>query len=902
MKQSPESAGGDEGPGLVDQSKGLTNARNEYIENGYPEVEFTLGIDGEGKPQSKIHSKGADGKVKTAPPDFSSRGTLRHVRCTLDALPEEFREPGAFMILGTPKGSSVGETRELTLAALETGDAIARTLENFEFAAGGTYPLLIDVDIKSEHCVPPMPSGMGPMDVLKPINSALKSVGAEGLTSTAMIVRSSSSAGITFEDGTPAKDSDGWHIFIPLKGKTPDQVLGFLHKQLVMRGFGYAYVAANGVVDIRTFIDAKVGGANRVSFEAPPILRDGLKRKPKSDKRSGRVLDLTDVDLNVDESEFKARCDALESALGVKELVAERRTLYVEKQFHKGVSEGLSEEQARSRAQRLATDRNRFDLYPKDGVVFRFDDGREATISDILQDPAEYHDYPLMDPADLKERPGKAKFYWNQKQGALGQEQFIINLIRSGQTIFLHGEDVDGREPVDAPVSADAEMIDTVRRLAGLGELDYDRVRGKEAEALGVRVTKLDKAVSLERDRLIADDTDDSDGRRPATLNNVVKSLKNPSVCGIEVAFDEFTATQVWTPTGGHEWQEWTDAKSVEMRMHLAASGLKEVSKDIMRDALVQAADSNRIDTAQIWANKLPAWDRAPRCESFFIDHFGARDTHYARAIGLYTWSALAGRIVTPGVKADMIPALIGAQGARKSSGVEAMAPTRETFVEINLHDKEDDLKRNMVGALIGEIGELAGFNKREMDWFKSFLVRKVEQWIPKWCERSITYKRRLLMIATTNEERFLRDATGERRWLPLRVGAVDVNGIVENRDQLWAEALEIYSKNGIMFGDAERLAEKVVARHKEECPDADLIQDWLDRESSQFGASAKGKPRDWPFIKTADVGQAIGIENKDLERNKHRISKAMRLLGYKSDKQRFIPGGRPFNAWVKPE
>jgi hypothetical protein len=250
-----------------------------------------------------------------------------------------------------------------------------------------------------------------------------------------------------------------------------------------------------------------------------------------------------------------------------------------------------------------------------------------------------------------------------------------------------------------------------------------------------------------------------------------------------------------------------------------------------------------------------------------------------------------------------MVPTLIGKQGARKSSGVEAMAPTPETFVEVSLHDKEDDIRRKMVGSLIGEIGELAGLNKREIDWFKMFTVRRKEEWVPKWCERTTAYPRRLLFMATTNEDKFLRDATGERRWLPLEVGDVDVSGIIENRDQLWAEALVLYRQNGVMFQDAEELAKKVVGRHKEECPDADLISDWLDREHGNHGVGpSRGKPKDWPFIKSVEAASGIGIENKDIERHKHRISRAMRTLGYISVKRRFDPGRSAFHAWIRPE
>ena len=111
----------------------------------------------------------------------------------------------------------------------------------------------------------------------------------------------------------------------------------------------------------------------------------------------------------------------------------------------------------------------------------------------------------------------------------------------------------------------------------------------------------------------------------------------------------------------------------------------------------------------------------------------GYSDTPYTRAVGQYLWSALAGRVLCPGVKADMVPVAVGAQGARKSTAVAAMAPAPEHFMEADLSRSDDDQARLMRGKLVIELAELNGLRTREAEHIKAFVSRTHEHWTPKY-------------------------------------------------------------------------------------------------------------------------------------------------------------------------
>ncbi|MCV5824559.1 virulence-associated E family protein, partial [Escherichia coli] len=84
--------------------------------------------------------------------------------------------------------------------------------------------------------------------------------------------------------------------------------------------------------------------------------------------------------------------------------------------------------------------------------------------------------------------------------------------------------------------------------------------------------------------------------------------------------------------------------------------------------------------------------------------------------------------------------------------------------------EKDDDLARKMRGRLVAEIGELRGLNTKELESIKAFVTRTHENWIPKYREFATQFPRRLVFVGTTNEDEFLADKTGNRRWLPVEV------------------------------------------------------------------------------------------------------------------------------------
>lgn len=392
-------------------------------------------------------------------------------------------------------------------------------------------------------------------------------------------------------------------------------------------------------------------------------------------------------------------------------------------------------------------------------------------------------------------------------------------------------------------------------------------------------------------------------GKILATLDNLQMAIANPHYLRTQVRFDRFADNELirtWheNPTQRSDWRRMTDADPVEFRRFLQKErNFAAVGKDLMNDALCAHASREHFDSAIEWLEGLPEWDGVNRIDVFMHHYFGADDNDYSRSVGRYLWTALAGRCLVPGIKADMAVILKGEQGIFKSTSIAAMSPDPEMFAELCIGEKEDTLVRRMRGKLVVELGELRGLYTKEFEAVKAFLVRQYDEWIPKYKERMARMPRRCIFIGTTNHDEFLVDETGNRRFLPVLVGVADIEGIKRDRDMLWAEARQMFREHGIQWREAEELAKN--EHHKFVVQDswADDINTYLDTADIN-----KVTPRQRGYVTINEIlRNALNItassSNMGLER---KAGKVLRQLGWKSLTKRVE--GKPVRVFANTQ
>jgi len=154
--------------------------------------------------------------------------------------------------------------------------------------------------------------------------------------------------------------------------------------------------------------------------------------------------------------------------------------------------------------------------------------------------------------------------------------------------------------------------------------------------------------------------------------------------------------------------------------------------------------------------------------------------------------SAVA-RVFKPGCKADHALILEGPQGALKSTAAATLALEPAWFADEIADLGTKDSAQDLRGKWIIELGELSAMRRGEVERVKAFLSRREDHYRPSYGPRSQDFPRQCVFIGTTNADTYLADETGGRRFWPVKVGAIKIDALSRDREQLWAEAVVAY-------------------------------------------------------------------------------------------------------------
>jgi hypothetical protein len=326
-------------------------------------------------------------------------------------------------------------------------------------------------------------------------------------------------------------------------------------------------------------------------------------------------------------------------------------------------------------------------------------------------------------------------------------------------------------------------------------------------------------------------------GKIEATIDNALIIITHDPDLRTAYYYDEFRERPIvcgdlpWLKLDARKSDVWTDSDDAGVRRLLEKKyGIDSAVK--IRDAVDLAMLKIRRHPVREYLTGL-IWDGVKRVDSVFIDYLGAEDNSYVREVTRKALIGAVARIMSPGCKHDHILVLVGPQGCRKSTTLAKLGKNWFSDSLYTLSGK--DAYEQLQGYWIIEMGEMAAARKAELEQIKQFISKQSDNFRAAYARRTQEHPRQCAFFGSTNDEEFLRDPTGGRRFWPVVVtdaGRSRADSLTDEViDQIWAETTVRYNAGELWYlsEEIENLAREVQSAHTELNGKQGVIETFLD-------------------------------------------------------------------------
>jgi len=238
-------------------------------------------------------------------------------------------------------------------------------------------------------------------------------------------------------------------------------------------------------------------------------------------------------------------------------------------------------------------------------------------------------------------------------------------------------------------------------------------------------------------------------------------------------------------------WFELDDIDYIPIQRQISAmyASFRMVGKEMVIDAINDACRANSYDRAINFLRK-EEWDKAERLDSWLHIAYGTPNDDYHKAVGANFFKGMAKRIIQPGCKFDTVMILEGKQGCGKSTSLSIIG--EKWHLETTLRADNKDFFLQFKGKLIVEFSEGETMSRTETKNMKAMISTQTDTYRAPYGRLMKDVPRRCVFAMTTNQDEYLKDESGNRRFYPVEVKneQVDLKWLKENRMQLFAEAL----------------------------------------------------------------------------------------------------------------
>ena len=328
-------------------------------------------------------------------------------------------------------------------------------------------------------------------------------------------------------------------------------------------------------------------------------------------------------------------------------------------------------------------------------------------------------------------------------------------------------------------------------------------------------------------------------------LANAVTVLKKSPQWEGRLLYDEF-ARRIMQKGADNKLKNWQDTDDVWATCWMQEMGIP-VALTHVREAVGAVASLNSYHPLRDWLDSL-VWDQTPRVDGWLARYFGTKADEYTRSVGTWWLAGAIARAFHPAAKVDYVLILEGPQGAKKSQALRILAGRDEWFTDqITIDFGSKDASMDLDGKWILEIGEFDRVNRGSANTgaIKNFLTRVIDHYRAPYGRRPTDTPRQCVFAATVNHSDYFEDETGNRRFWPVECHAVNTTLLLEERDQLWAEAVHLFRDDkGIRWPEGEIQKTVTSEQSKREVPDpwTSDVRKWISNPLVGYSGSGQYK------------------------------------------------------------
>ncbi|CAM4495964.1 virulence-associated E family protein [Corallococcus exiguus] len=197
------------------------------------------------------------------------------------------------------------------------------------------------------------------------------------------------------------------------------------------------------------------------------------------------------------------------------------------------------------------------------------------------------------------------------------------------------------------------------------------------------------------------------------------------------------------------------------------------------------------------------------------------------------------------------------------------------------------------------ELAELSTFRKSEDQALKALISRTEDTYRPPYGRTNVKTPRRYVFVGTTNDDDYLRDPTGHRRFWPVKCTRIDTDALTRDREQIWAEAVVRYHQGETWWLTSEQAAsaEQQAALRAENSGDGrkEVILRWL------LEMPVDKRPADVTILQVGVEAFAFNSAQVD-PRISREIASALKAMRFVRGQRRMDDGSRPLDYYLPDE